>query len=281
MRALLNIIRFQVWWIGRLLFKPTNLEIHLADHCNLNCASCSHYSPLAAQKFCDVDVLTASLSKLSRFENEFRSIRLLGGEPLLNQNVTKIISLIRMCFPNIRIELVTNGLLLMPPFREYINDAFWTACRNNKIMIAVTIYPSMIDTETIKKTCLERGVKFRVYGNRTGNDGFNRFLLDPKRQGKKMNYYRCQEIDCLQLVGNKIFSCAQCAYVGSLNQSFGYSFEQNKKDYIAVDEISRAFAIRRFRLRAKPFCKYCVFPHPKTDWSKSQKKAEEWVQRIE
>ena len=28
---------------------PLVIEIHLTDHCNLNCIGCSHYSPLAPE----------------------------------------------------------------------------------------------------------------------------------------------------------------------------------------------------------------------------------------
>lgn len=36
--------------IGR---KPTlpYIEMHLVDHCNLNCRSCSHYSPVSPERF--------------------------------------------------------------------------------------------------------------------------------------------------------------------------------------------------------------------------------------
>lgn len=277
MNKIIKTIHVQAWWIYRLLFKPCNLEIHLSEHCNLNCVNCSHYSPLATPKFCDVSKLRISLSKLSCFASEFRAIRLLGGEPLLNPNIVEIISTVRDAFPNTEILLVTNGILLVPPYAKHINETFWEACRHNKISISITVYPTGIDPEEIERICLDNGVDFSIYGVRTGDFGFEHYSLDPQCRGNILNYYRCRNMDYLQLVEGKIFPCCQCAYVEHLNKSFGYNFKQNKRDYIDVDNIHSRFAIRRFRWRAKPFCKYCVFPRQKTNWHRSQRKANEWV----
>ena len=277
MNKIVRAIQFQAWWIYRLLFKPCNLEIHLSEHCNLNCISCSHYSPLATPKFCDVYKLRISLSKLSCFASEFRAIRLLGGEPLLNPNIVEIISIVRDSFPDTDIQLVTNGLLLMPPYAKHINEIFWEACRHNKISIAITVYPTGTDTKEIKRICLNNGVNFSIYGVRTGESGFELYSLDPKCRGNILNYYRCRDMDCLQLADGKIFSCSQCAYVEHLNKAFGCNFKQSKRDYIDVNNIDSKFTIRRFRWRAKPFCKYCIFPRQKTNWHRSQRMVNEWV----
>ena len=279
MNKFFKAIFFQVWWIYRRLFKPCNLEIHLSEHCNLNCVSCSHYSPLATPKFCDIAQLRNSLSKLSRFANEFYTIRLLGGEPLLNPNIVEIISIVRDLFPDTNIQLITNGLLLMPPCTKHINETFWETCRHNKISIAITIYPIGTDADIIRKICLDNGVNFSIYGFRTGDSGFNLYSLDPKCRGNILNYYRCRDTDSLQLADGKFYSCSQCAYVEHLNKAFGCHFKQSERDYIDVDNIDSRYAIKRFRWRAKPFCKYCVFPRQKTNWHRSQRNISEWVRQ--
>ena len=39
------------------ILKSTGLmfEVHLVDHCNLNCKGCSHFSPVSEKKFVDVE----------------------------------------------------------------------------------------------------------------------------------------------------------------------------------------------------------------------------------
>lgn len=272
-----NDLRFRAWWIFRMLFRPCNLEIHLADHCNLNCAGCSHYSPLAEPTFCDVAELKESLSKLSAYAKAFRTIRLLGGEPLLNPKVSEIVGMIREYFPHNEIELVTNGLLLMRSHSDNIDEAFWECCRTNNIVIGATVYPTGCDYDALKRMCKDNGVQFHIYGDRTVQSGFEVYALNPDRKGCRLNYYRCHEMDFLQLVGGRIYSCPQCAYVGALNKALGYDFKHRKGDYIEVDDIKCRFSLRLFRLRAKPFCKYCVFPRRKVDWRPSKRSASEWV----
>lgn len=197
---------------------------------------------------------------------------------MLNPEVTRIIKVVRNYFPDTDIELLTNGILMIPPYVESINETFWETCRENDIIIGVTIYPIGIDYEMIKRVCAEHGVRSYIYGNRTEQSCFDLYYLNPKRSGSKKNYYRCREMDFLQLVGNRLFSCAPCAYVGHLNKAFGYDFEHRKGDYIEIDHMDSIFAVRLFRLRMKPFCKYCVFPHRQINWRKSKCRADEWVQ---
>ena len=266
-------IRLRTWLIWRLLFRPCNLEIHLSEHCNLNCAGCSHYSPLAEPSFCDAGRLREWMSKLSPFAGAFRTIRLLGGEPLLNPDVAQILTMTRECFPKSEIELLTNGLLLSGG----MSDGFWSGCRSNDVAIGVTVYPTGADYAAIERRCREEGVRFSIYGDRTASSCFEIYALDPAGRGRRCNYYRCREMDFLQLAGGKIFSCAQCAYVGHLNKAFGCDFRHSVGDSIEVGNIKSAFSLRMFRLRTKPFCKYCIFPRRNADWQLSKRTIEEWV----
>ena len=277
LKKLWSDLRFRAWWIYRMLFRPCNLEIHLSDHCNLNCAGCSHYSPLAEPTFCDIVQLEESLSKLAAYAKAFRTIRLLGGEPLLNPNVSDIAKMVREYFPHNDIELVTNCLLLMRSHADHIDETFWESCRTNHIAIGATVYPTGLDYDVLKRACKEKGIQFRIYGDRSVPSCFEVYALDPDKKGCKLNYYRCHEMDFLQLAGGKIYSCPQCAYVGALNKAFGYDFKHHKGDYLEVDKIDSLQSIRRFRLRAKPFCKYCIFPRRKVDWRPSKRSADEWV----
>ena len=98
--------------IKRLFHKKT-LELHVTDHCNLNCKSCSHYAPIA-------DEFYISLRELEQYYNNiknsrvifFSTLRLMGGEPLLHPNITEIIKLTRTYFSNINIVLVNNGIII-------------------------------------------------------------------------------------------------------------------------------------------------------------------------
>lgn len=266
----MNRIRVALWNLKRYYWEPCAVEIHIADHCNLNCLGCSHYSPLAKPRFCDLDDLKINLKKLSKIRKSIGTIRLLGGEPLLNPDVSKVFKVVRNYFEQVKIELVTNGLLLKS---EKLPNDFWREVRRYDVTICLTEYPINIDYVELIKCCKERGVKVEIY-NSVGR--FSLFQLDKEKKGSRKNYYYCKERTCFQLVGNKIFSCAQSAYVGYLNKAFGSFFKYEKGDYLTLDRISY-FSFLWFRLSTRPFCKFCVFPRQQVDWRQSECKQEEWI----
>lgn len=95
---------------GALLHQAKNLEIHVVDHCNLDCVGCSHESPLLCKRFEEPRLLSDSLHRL--WESYHAPlIKLLGGEPLLHPDLPSIIREVRQRTDS-RIRLVTNGTLL-------------------------------------------------------------------------------------------------------------------------------------------------------------------------
>ena len=67
------------------------LEYHLADHCNLNCAGCTHFSPIAKPHFASLERFEENLKKLKEWNFEIGQFNLLGGEPLLHSQVRDFI----------------------------------------------------------------------------------------------------------------------------------------------------------------------------------------------
>ena len=265
----------------RNLYRPKlrfPLEIHMADHCNLNCKGCSHYSPISSPRFKTLKDLRDPLKKISSYKIFFKEIRLLGGEPLLNPDLIEIIPLIRLFFPKIRIILVTNGLLLLND--KVCSKEFWEILKKFDIELSITIYPIELNIEKIKEMCSIKGIKYSIYGSRIKKGAFNLFLLNKSKSGDKRNYFHCTESECLQLVDNRIFTCAQSAYVDKLNNKFGTSFKILKQDYLDISKIN-LLKLLIFLNRPKPFCKYCLFPRPKTNWSLSKMDSKEWIRRMD
>ena len=63
------------------------LDIHVVDHCNLRCAGCLHFAPLATEHFIDLAAYDRDLEMLAAvegIEGYFDCICLMGGEPLLH-----------------------------------------------------------------------------------------------------------------------------------------------------------------------------------------------------
>ncbi|WP_232473641.1 hypothetical protein [Brachyspira murdochii] len=41
------------------------VEIHLAEHCNLNCYSCNHFSQLAKEEYYDIEIFEKDINRLT------------------------------------------------------------------------------------------------------------------------------------------------------------------------------------------------------------------------
>lgn len=130
------------------------VEIHLAESCNLNCFSCNHFSQLAPNEMPDIQSYEKEIKRLSEITNGLVGrFHLMGGEPLLNPNCKDFFAITRKYFPNSVIWLVTNGILL--PKQE---TSFWESCKNNRIEIHPTKYPIKVDWNLIKAKCESYGI---------------------------------------------------------------------------------------------------------------------------
>lgn len=273
-------IFYYLWRLYCFAKAPCLLGIHIAEHCNLNCMGCNHYSPLAKPSFCDLPALKHSLSILRdrKVLNMFEGIDLIGGEPLLNPDIVEVFKIVRGDTPPqvaLNIRLITNGLLL-----PKMSDSFWEACKEYDIIVGVTIYPIALDYDAIFALCKEKGVRYERFGDRTADNSFSSYPLitQPEDCGKRKlrdNYYKCF-MQCMQLVDNRVYGCPQCAYSKYLNETFGTDFRVQKGDYLEIDNISK-LKIIKFKFSPRPFCKYCKFPISSVDWKQSGHKAEEWI----
>lgn len=89
------------------------IETHIIDHCNLNCASCTHFSPLVKQPvFKDLEEFKREVNQLKLVCPELKDFRIIGGEPLLHPQFVDFCSYAAEVLSNTKIHLVTNGILL-------------------------------------------------------------------------------------------------------------------------------------------------------------------------
>lgn len=258
--------------------KHLRFEVHLAEHCNLNCRSCDHFSPLAEPEFVDFDKLKKDFERLSfLFDGECQSINLCGGEPLLNPQVPQILQMARSCFPMGEINLVSNGILILSQ-----PDSFWQAMHDNKIILKLTKYPVRLDYEKMLKKANEMSVQTGFMGN---SDKTIKTLwklpIDPSgSQNYRLNFLKCFKIGiCPFLYDGKIYPCAQVACIRHFNLRFNQNIPVSKLDFIDIYNARSADEIAAFLARPTPFCRFCNFTGIQNNqrWGISSKKIEEWV----
>lgn len=127
-----------------LKIKPalSYLEVHLVDHCNLNCKGCDHFCPIADKWFADSNSYARDLQQIRKLFSRIYQICLLGGEPLLHPKIADFLFITRSCFPKADIRIMTNGILL-----DSMPDSFWDACRETHTWIIFDVYPPLYQKE--------------------------------------------------------------------------------------------------------------------------------------
>ena len=261
---------------GKKIFsKKLSFEIHLTDGCNLNCKGCFHYSPLSEKN--DIYPLAEyenDMNWLGKiFRGKARWVHILGGEPLLNENIIKYLEIARKSFPKAKIDIVTNGTLL---FKK--SDDFFDVCRKNDIGIAVTIYPINFDYENLENFVKSKNCKITMFGDRTKTTSMMHSALRINGNfNYSENFYKCNYSgNCANLRHGKLYICANSAYIDILNKYFNLNFNQELAG-IDIYKHNRKQIIN-FMNKPNQFCKYCDLEYRKTNrskWSVSKKQIEE------
>ena len=258
--------------------KMLRFEVHLCDHCNLNCKSCGHFSPIAEKRFVELDVLERDFKRLSELtDRKCETIDLMGGEPLLHPKVIEIFDIAKKYFDS-KIQLVTNGILLANQPEE-----FWESCKKNALIIAISIYPIQINIEKIRAQAHKFGV-----------------VLAPREKFKENSWFKCkpdftgsQDIEdaylncayggsCLYLEDGRLSHCALPALSKHFNRYFDKSDYKyavpSEKDFIDIFKVNSLNEILEKFTRPIPYCRYCrVDGMDFIKWQSSKRQIEEWI----
>ncbi len=254
-----------------------NLEYHLAEHCNLNCKNCDHFSPLAESCLAKIEDFEKDIKRFAQLSKQkLKKLNLLGGEPLLNPQIIDFMRIARENFPKSNIQIITNGILL-----NQQDENFWKSCRKYNIKIVVTKYPLNIDFDKAKNTARKYGVKFKFFGKtgRVIKTSYHIPLDLNGTQNPAENFVNCFHANtCVMLKNSKIYPCTVAPNIEHFNKYFGYDIPLTDKDGIDIHQTSSIDEVLEFIAKPIPFCKYCnvkcrTFKH---DWGISKKQIEEW-----
>lgn len=252
-------------------------EVDIAMHCNLKCKSCHHFSPLAKEEITDINVFKRDFQRLKDlFGEDVERIYLLGGEPLLNKDISSYLGIARNYFHNTKIELVSNGILL-----PKMDNKFWITCHDNRIKISVTKYPIKVDYSKIEEICQRHKVDFAFFGSAVNDKHMSHYPLDINgKQEIEKNFYSCNMANnCITLKKGKLYPCVLPPNIIHFNTYFGENLEVDKKDGIDIYDVQSKEDILNFLSKPIPFCRYCAVERRTYDnlWEYSKQKIEEWI----
>ena len=247
----------------------------MCDHCNLNCRSCGVFSPLVTEPtFTDLEQYIEDIRELSG-KLTVRTIRLMGGEPLLHPQVNDFVRVTREAYPHARVFIVTNGLLLLK-----MSESFWKTLRICRAGIRWSKYPPLKEKfKQIREYLEEQHVPVEVKLNEREHmrDFLTWSVFSPEgTEDPRQAFKGCTANHCVNLYRGKLYTCPAC-YVFRANEYFHANHEVPEGWDIYKYSGKE---LQNFLNKPIPFCRFCHHAvHPKSfPWEVSKRKAEEWMQ---
>ena len=195
------------------------MEYHVADHCNLNCKGCVHFAPLVKQEvFAVFDKVARDLERLKSIVPYIDTIRILGGEPLLNKQLPDYLEMTRRLYPIAEINIVTNGILFQNP-----NAALISSLQKNNIGVDISVYPPMFKKiDKIASAIMAAGITV------TCTPPINDFFCPLDQNAGHAKFTNVHHCNCPNLYDGALYVCPVIAYLRYFNKAFGTNF--NDKD---------------------------------------------------
>lgn len=251
------------------------LTIVLASHCNLNCKSCSAFSPVAHPDFYKYEDLEKDIKQIKSLGLKINSIRFTGGEPYLHPELFSIFKLLRMSFPSTELICVTNGMLL-----DKLSDAEIHELVGMDIINKITVYPPL--RKQVNSFCLKaesNNAKYiRINLDETKNFTLRRFSLS--KSAPKYDFYNCfcyKAFSSIFLYKGKLYGCLRTALISSLNYMSDVKLTLVADDFIDIYKTTKT-DIFKFKITRRPFCGYHNSANASIiEWDLSERKIEEWV----
>ncbi len=248
------------------------LEYHIADECNLNCAACSHFSPLVKETYYpDINDICSDLKRLREIVDHIEWIRILGGEPFLNKNWKEYLRITRDIWPYSKISIVTNGLLL-----GSLTDEELDFLKNNDVWIDISLYkPMWYKIDKIVAELKRKNVKYEVNG--TPIFEFTS-VYDLKSQDDfTEKRYRCN-VPCNNLYKGKMTPCPIMMYTKTFNQYFNQNLPVGEPVDLYDKQLNYEGLVKALK-KPMPICTYCNMNEYKS-WRQVKRKEckiEDWI----
>jgi len=235
--------------------KPTlyYVELSVADHCNLNCKGCTFFSNIIGEKsFADLNQYKADMKRLGELFGNIRNISLLGGEPLLNEELPYFIYEARKAFPKSKIRVVSNGLLC-----KSMSDELIAALKDNDAWLHISLYKPLFDgIDSLKQFLESRGIKYIVGSPAT--KFFKGFRFEGDSDVNKA-FSLCTRKRCIYLSSGHISVCSVPVLLKWFDRHFGKSLSESvKNDIISIyDDKIDGFILKKKLSKPISACKYC------------------------
>lgn len=230
------------------------LETNVMDCCNLKCKGCTHFANLFNESSqIELQQYICDLTQIAK-KTYIIQLRLLGGEPLLNKELYKIVEASRKILPYADIEIVTNGLLI--PKQE---DILFESMRHNRVGFLISKYkPTMKNQNTIKTILRKKKVDY--YFEREIIYEFGRTLSMKGNSNTDLSQEVCISRGCRFFRNGYLYKCPFEGLVDIFAIKYGYKdvLKVKRGFYIYDEEIDWEEKLNNFLMMPVAMCSFCA-----------------------
>jgi len=235
------------------MFIP-RLELNLIDSCNLNCVACTHFSSIYHGKECvyPLEKYVNDLEKLRKVGKILR-LRMLGGEPLLVENLSEYVKVTRKIFPEGNLVLVTNGLLI-----PKMNPVLWKILYENEIFVTVSLYqPTDKMKDEIENILNSYQLMWHYDGELISEFGKN--LTIQKIHDGNASSANCISAGCTFMRNGKLYKCPIEGLLSDLLNHYGVKNPIEKCGVDLTNDSEEIYnQIKRMVLNPVETCEMCA-----------------------
>jgi MoaA/NifB/PqqE/SkfB family radical SAM enzyme len=269
-----------VTWFRRVVLrrKPVlyHFEVHITDHCNLNCRGCAHFSNLCKPTYADLGEFEADMAAMAGHFSAVKQIYLLGGEPLLHKQVAEFVRVARKQFPKTRIYLMTNGTLV-----TRMDEEFWSALHDTHTILLCDSYPIGLPVDEINELGRTHDVKVEWTIPR---EKFFKIPIDLEADhDAAASFHSCQGYNnCPIIKDGRIYPCAYIAFADVFAERFGVDgLEATDADSISIASDEDPDKIMAFLGKPVPWCRHCDMESRSFyTWGRSSREISEWTNTL-
>jgi len=251
------------------IYEGIIIEMHIVDHCNLNCCSCNHFCPIATPKYIEVEDFRNQLIALNENVPNIKDFIIIGGEPTLHPKLLEICIIARQILRKAEIRVLTNGVNLENVIEK--KDYY----KSLRISFDICNYPSYTNLEhykILKEAGIAEFNNSRVI--------MQQIIVD--EEGKENyidNYYNCpkHQLPCFTLRDYKLYICPFMEHSRHYFAKVGLEYPIEESDYLDIRTIGGDIdKLQTYIFTPKKFCKYCARKGEIIPWNRSSFSVDEY-----
>jgi hypothetical protein len=201
------------------------LELHVANACNLTCESCSHFSNDGHRGILGLDEADSWMKAWNRRIRP-KLFCLLGGEPTLNPQLADMVLLAGKNWPESQVYVTTNGFFLHrhPSLPQALKEV------HGYVLVSIhdcsQAYWTTLSGQLRLLREWQAKYKFDVYYNDSYHNWTRRYkgqgpnVLPYTDHSPRSSWENCAAKFCTQLFRGKIWKCSTITYLQLQKESF-------------------------------------------------------------